>query len=96
LGQLQSGVYGRCDGLRPRRPSGSSSFRGCAELPLLDPVSRVNLQGYDTLPKIRRHLTYANIVSSLALVLVVGGGGAYAASHLAQNSVGRSSSRRTQ
>jgi hypothetical protein len=38
--------------------------------------------------RFRQHLTYANVVSSLALILVVGGGGAYAASHLASNSVG--------
>jgi hypothetical protein len=35
----------------------------------------------------RRHLTYANVVSTLALCLVVGGGGAYAATKLANNSV---------
>jgi hypothetical protein len=35
----------------------------------------------------RRHLTYANVVSTLALCLVVGGGGAYAATQLAKNSV---------
>jgi hypothetical protein len=33
-------------------------------------------------------ITYANVVSTLALVLVVGGGGAFAASQLARNSVG--------
>lgn len=35
----------------------------------------------------RRHLTYANVVSTLALCLVVGGGGAYAATQLSKNSV---------
>ena len=35
----------------------------------------------------RRHLTYANVVSTLALCLVVGGGGAYAATQLTKNSV---------
>jgi hypothetical protein len=35
----------------------------------------------------RRHLTYANVTSTLALCLVVGGGGAYAATQLANNSV---------
>ncbi len=29
--------------------------------------------------KIRDHLTYANVMSTVALVLVIGGGGAYAA-----------------
>jgi hypothetical protein len=36
----------------------------------------------------RRRLTYANIVSTLALVLVIGGGGAAVAAGLAKNSVG--------
>lgn len=40
------------------------------------------------MPKIRKHLTYANVVASLALFLVISGGAAYAASHLAKNSVG--------
>jgi hypothetical protein len=35
-----------------------------------------------------RKLTYANVISTLCLVLVVGGGSAYAASQLAKNSVG--------
>jgi hypothetical protein len=35
----------------------------------------------------RRHLSYANVVSTLALCLVVGGGSAYAAAQLAKNSV---------
>ena len=38
--------------------------------------------------KIRKHLTYANVVASLAMLLVLGGGAAYAAAHLAKNSVG--------
>jgi hypothetical protein len=33
-------------------------------------------------------LTYANVVSSLCLFLLLGGGAAYAATHLAKNSVG--------
>ena len=40
------------------------------------------------MPRIRKHLTYANVVASLALFLVIGSGAAYAASHLAKNSVG--------
>lgn len=35
-----------------------------------------------------KHLSYANVVASLSLFLVLGGGAAYAASHLAKNSVG--------
>jgi hypothetical protein len=40
------------------------------------------------MPKIRRRLSYANVVSTITLFLVLGGGAAYAASHLARNSVG--------
>ncbi len=36
----------------------------------------------------RIHLSYANVVATLALLLVVGGGTAYAATHLPKNSVG--------
>lgn len=36
----------------------------------------------------RRHLTYANVASTLCLFLVLAGGTAIAASHLAKNSVG--------
>ena len=36
----------------------------------------------------RSKLTYANVVSTLCLFLVLGGTGAYAASQLAKNSVG--------
>jgi Collagen triple helix repeat (20 copies) len=39
--------------------------------------------------RLRAHLTYANVISSLCLVLILGGGTAYAASHLLpKNSVG--------
>jgi hypothetical protein len=38
--------------------------------------------------RLRPKLTYANAVATLALVLVVGGGSAYAAGHLAKESVG--------
>ena len=38
--------------------------------------------------QIRKHFNYANFVSSLALFLVLSGGVALAASHLAKNSVG--------
>jgi hypothetical protein len=38
--------------------------------------------------RIRAKLTYANLVSTLCLFLLLGGGVAYAASHLAKNSVG--------
>ena len=34
------------------------------------------------------HLTYANVVSSLCLFLLLGGGVTYAATHLGKNSVG--------
>ncbi|HEY1285087.1 MAG TPA: hypothetical protein VGF04_03295 [Solirubrobacterales bacterium] len=37
---------------------------------------------------IRSRLTYSNVVSTLALFLVLAGGAAYGASHLAKNSVG--------
>lgn len=37
---------------------------------------------------LRSKLTYANVVASLALFLVLGGGAAFAASHLGKNSVG--------
>jgi hypothetical protein len=40
------------------------------------------------LHRIRKRLTYANVVSSLALFLVLGGATAFAASQLAKNSVG--------
>ncbi|HEY0279013.1 MAG TPA: hypothetical protein VGC32_12170 [Solirubrobacterales bacterium] len=36
----------------------------------------------------RTHLSYANVVATLALLLVVGGGTAYAATHIPKNSVG--------
>ena len=36
----------------------------------------------------RPKLTYANVVSTLAVFLLLGGGAAYARSHLAKNSVG--------
>jgi hypothetical protein len=38
--------------------------------------------------RIRKHATYANVVSSICLFLLVGGGAAVAASHLGKNSVG--------
>lgn len=38
--------------------------------------------------RLRSKLTYANVVSTLALILVVGGGSAFAAHQLAKNSVG--------
>lgn len=38
--------------------------------------------------QIRRRLTYANVMSSIAVFLVVGGGAAFAASKLPNNSVG--------
>jgi hypothetical protein len=38
--------------------------------------------------KLRSRLTYANVVSTLCLFLVVAGGGTFAASKLARNSVG--------
>ena len=38
--------------------------------------------------QIRKRLTYANVVASLALFLVIAGGSAFAASQLAKNSVG--------
>jgi hypothetical protein len=42
----------------------------------------------------RTRLSYANVMSSLAVFLVLGGGAAFAASHLARNSVGRVQLRR--
>jgi hypothetical protein len=38
--------------------------------------------------RLRNKLTYANVVATLALILVVGGGSAFAARQLAKNSVG--------
>ena len=38
--------------------------------------------------RVRGHLTYANVVSSLCLFLLLGGGVTYAATHLGKNSVG--------
>jgi hypothetical protein len=38
--------------------------------------------------KIRKRLTYANVMSTIAVFLVLGGGAAFAASKLAKNSVG--------
>jgi hypothetical protein len=38
--------------------------------------------------RLRANLTYANVMSTLAVFLVVSGGAAYAASHLGKNSVG--------
>jgi hypothetical protein len=38
--------------------------------------------------RIRGNITYSNVVSSLCLVLLIGGGTAYAASHLGKESVG--------
>jgi hypothetical protein len=38
--------------------------------------------------RIRAHLTYANVVASLCLFLVLGGGAAFAATQLPRNSVG--------
>lgn len=40
------------------------------------------------LKKLRGRLTYANVVSTLCLFLVLGGGAAFAATHLPKNSVG--------
>ena len=42
----------------------------------------------DSLARVRGHLTYANVVASLALFLALGGG-AYAAATLPRNSVGQ-------
>ena len=42
----------------------------------------------------RRHLTYSNVVSTLCLFLVLGGGAALAATHLPKNSVGTRQLRR--
>jgi hypothetical protein len=39
--------------------------------------------------KIRKRLTYANVMSSIAVFLVIGGASAFAASHLGKNSVGK-------
>lgn len=44
--------------------------------------------------KIRKNLSYANVVASLALFLVVSGGAAYAAFQLPKNSVGNRQLRR--
>ena len=38
--------------------------------------------------KLRRHLTYANVISTVCLFLVLGGGAAFAANKLAKSSVG--------
>jgi hypothetical protein len=38
--------------------------------------------------RIRAKLTYANLVSTFCLFLLMGGGVAYASSHLSKNSVG--------
>jgi len=38
--------------------------------------------------RIRKKLTYSNVISTLCLVLLLGGGTAYAASHLGKESVG--------
>ncbi len=38
--------------------------------------------------QIRKRITYANVMSSIAVFLVLGGGAAYAAGHLGKNSVG--------
>lgn len=38
--------------------------------------------------KIRKRITYANVMSSIAVFLVVGGASAFAATHLGKNSVG--------
>ncbi len=38
--------------------------------------------------KLRPHLSYANVMVTILTFLVLGGGGAYAASHLSKNSVG--------
>ncbi len=37
--------------------------------------------------RLRRHVTYANVVSTLALVLAVGGGGVYAAGQIGGNDI---------
>jgi len=37
---------------------------------------------------LRAKLTYSNVISTLCLVLLLGGGTAYAATHLPRNSVG--------
>lgn len=38
--------------------------------------------------RLRKHLTYANVMASIAVFLVLGGGAAFAAGKLAKNSVG--------
>lgn len=42
----------------------------------------------------RSKLSYANVVSTLCLMLLVGGGTAFAAAHLGKESVGAGSSRK--
>ncbi|MBS1842867.1 MAG: hypothetical protein JST53_00485 [Actinobacteria bacterium] len=40
------------------------------------------------MPRIRRHLSYANVIATIALILVVGGGSAIAASQFTKESIG--------
>ena len=63
---------------RQGRPRGGLAVQGAG------PIARANGHRprpltYDPPMRIRDRLTYANVVSTLALVLVIGGGGAYAA-----------------
>jgi hypothetical protein len=51
-------------------------------------LSAPAIGGFAVHQHIRSKLTYANVISTLCLFLLLGGGAAYAASHLAKNSVG--------
>jgi hypothetical protein len=84
---------GPVDPLLSNLRGSSSKIEGAAGLntqdtwPVFSCIEQPRANG-ESMPKIRKHLSYANVVASLALFLVVSGGAAYAASHLAKNSVG--------
>src|SRR6185295_3088270 len=60
----------------------------CARGRVYGRVKRTPTRRVAMMRRLSGKLTYANVVSTICLVLLLGGGAAYAASHLAKNSVG--------
>ncbi len=79
---------------RTKRGNSSGSVEVLAALPCRQDGLRANGLPNDddletpTMTAIRSKLTYANVLSTLCLFLLMGGGAAFAASKLAKNSVG--------
>ncbi|MBS1878761.1 MAG: hypothetical protein JST31_04560 [Actinobacteria bacterium] len=61
---------------------------GCADERVAPSRPSAISQSEGTMKRLRSKLTYANVVSTLALFLILAGGTAFAASHLGKESVG--------